>query len=148
MPETMEEQYASLLLCNQLCFPLYAAAKEIAARYKPVLGEIGLTYTQYLVMLVVWEHRTISVKEIGSKLYLDSGTLTPVLKKLEQKGMIIRKRDTEDERILNVSLTADGAALRERALRVPEQMRCSVNLTQDEKETLCRILQRLLQKHT
>ena len=143
----MEEQYASLLLCNQLCFPLYAAAKEIAARYKPVLDDIGLTYTQYLVMLVVWEHRTISVREIGRQLYLDSGTLTPVLKKLEQKGMIIRKRDSEDERVLNVSLTEDGTALRERALRVPERMQCTVNLTQEERDRLCGLLQKLLHKY-
>jgi len=140
----MADKYDKLKLENQLCFPLYAASREIIRKYKPVLDEIDLTYTQYIVMMVVWEHRSVSVKEMGRLLYLDSGTLTPVLKKLEQKGLIIRKRDSADERILNVTVTDDGMALRENALSVPDKMCCSIKLTPDELSFMQNILQKLL----
>lgn len=91
----MSNEYDALKLCNQLCFPLYACAKEIVRRYKPYLDEIDLTYTQYIAMMVLWEHKQINVKDMGAFLYLDSGTLTPVLKKLEQKGYLTRERDKE-----------------------------------------------------
>lgn len=144
MRDAGEERYESLRLCNQLCFPLYAAAREIVNRYKPLLDELGLTYTQYIVMMVLWEHRTVSVREIGRLLYLDSGTLTPLLKKLEQKGLIDRRRDSGDERVLNVSLTDAGLALRDEALHVPVQMAATVELTPEEAVSLCGLLHKLL----
>ena len=140
----MEKKYEALKLSNQMCFPLYAASKEIVRRYKPVLDEIGLTYTQYITMMVLWEHESISVKDMGSLLYLDSGTLTPVLKKLEQKGFIKRQRDTEDERVLIVTVTDEGMALRDKALDVPARIACTVDLTMEEAQLLCGILQKLI----
>lgn len=142
----MDEKYESLKLENQLCFPLYAASREIVNRYKTALDNIGLTYTQYITMLVMWEHKCISVRDMGKLLYLDSGTLTPVLKKLEQKGLVLRKRDSSDERLLNVTLTDEGLALREKAVDVPQQVKCTLNLTQEEAIFLYGILQKLLEK--
>ena len=140
----MEKKYEPLRLCNQLCFPLYAASKEILRRYKPVLDKIDLTYTQYITMMVLWEHGTVSVRDIGRMLYLDSGTLTPVLKKLEQKGFIARKRDSSDERVLDVSLTEEGMKLRDTALGVPQQIACTIDLSREEAEYLCGILRKLI----
>ena len=108
------EKYEALKLDNQLCFPLYACAKEIVRRYKPFLDDIDLTYTQYIAMMVLWEEKKINVKDLGGRLYLDSGTLTPVLKRLEQKGLISRQRDDKDERMLIVSITQEGEALKHR----------------------------------
>ncbi|MCR4887707.1 MAG: MarR family transcriptional regulator [Ruminococcus sp.] len=142
----MDEKYESLKLENQLCFPLYAASREIVNRYKTALDNIGLTYTQYITMLVMWEHKCISVRDMGKLLYLDSGTLTPVLKKLEQKGLVLRKRDSSDERLLNVTLTDEGLALREKAVDVPQQVKCTLNLSQEEAIFLYGILQKLLEK--
>jgi DNA-binding MarR family transcriptional regulator len=142
----VDEKYESLKLENQLCFPLYAASREIVNRYKTALDNIGLTYTQYITMLVMWEHKCISVRDIGKLLYLDSGTLTPVLKKLEQKGLVLRKRDSSDERMLNVTLTDEGLALREKAVDVPQQVKCTLNLSQEEAVFLYGILQKLLEK--
>ena len=96
----MNSKYDVLKLDNQLCFPLYAVSKEIVRRYTPFLGEIDLTYTQYIVMMVMWEHKEVSVKELGQKLFLDSGTLTPLLKTLEKKGLVSRERSKTDERFL------------------------------------------------
>lgn len=139
-----EDKYEPLRLCNQLCFPLYAASKEILRRYKPVLDEIDLTYTQYITMMVLWEHGTVSVRDIGRMLYLDSGTLTPVLKKLEQKGFIVRKRDSSDERLLDVSPTDAGLSLRDTALAVPGKIGCTLDLTREEAEFLCGILRKII----
>lgn len=122
------ERYEALRLDNQLCFPLYACAKEIVRRYKPFLDEIDLTYTQYIVMMVLWEEREINVKELGSRLYLDSGTLTPVLKRLEQKGLITRQRDDKDERVLIVSITKEGDELKDKAVEIPVKMAGCVSL--------------------
>ena len=108
-----------LALENQLCFPLYAASKELTRRYKPFLDPLGLTYTQYVAMMVLWEQDGITVGELGSKLYLDSATLTPLLKRLEAHGFVRRERSHEDERAVIVTLTDEGRALRERALEVP-----------------------------
>lgn len=116
----MPDKYDALKLENQLCFPLYACSKEIVRKYKPFLDELDLTYTQYIAMMVLWEHRQISVKDMGALLYLDSGTLTPVLKKLEQKGYLVRARDSEDERVLNVTITELGEKLKEDAVLVPK----------------------------
>ena len=106
------EKYDALKLEKQLCFPLYAVSKEIVKKYKPFLDELDLTYTQYITMMVMWEHKEMNVKELGEHLYLDSGTLTPVLKKLEQKGWVKRNRAKEDERVLIVTLTTEGEKLK------------------------------------
>ena len=117
-----EEKYESLKLCNQVCFPLYACSKEIIRKYKPFLDEIDLTYTQYITMMVLWEKKSVNVKTLGECLYLDSGTLTPVLKKLESKGYINRERSNEDERNLVVSITKEGEDLRDKAISIPSKM--------------------------
>ena len=104
----MADNYDSLKLENQICFPLYACSKEIVRRYKPFLDELDLTYTQYIAMLVMWEHKQINVKNMGRLLFLDSGTLTPVLKKLEQKGYILRTRSSKDERMVIANITEKG----------------------------------------
>lgn len=140
----MSEQYDALKLKKQLCFPLYACAKEVVRMYKPFLDEIGLTYTQYIALMVLWEYEEISVKELGEFLYLDSGTLTPVLKKLEQKGYLRRCRSSEDERVLLISLTDEGIALKEKAVKIPMQMGACMKLDTDEAETLYRLLYKIL----
>ncbi|RHM54437.1 MarR family winged helix-turn-helix transcriptional regulator [Mitsuokella sp. AF33-22] len=139
-----------LLLDKQLCFPIYACARKIVAAYHPFLKAIGLTYTQYVTMMVLWEKKTISVRDLGHRLYLDSGTLTPVLKKLEQLGYIERRRSAEDERVVNAILTKDGMALKEQAKNVPKQMGChlaeaGVILSPDEIETMKAELYKILQ---
>ncbi len=133
-----------LRLKNQLCFPLYAAAKEVVRSYKPLLDPLDLTYTQYLTMLVLWEHREITVKELGELLWLDSGTLTPVLKKLEAKGCLLRHRSDEDERSVVLRLTRQGEALREKALSVPMAMSGCVRLAPEEAAELYRLLYKIL----
>lgn len=127
----MDNKFGALKLGNQLCFPLYVCSKEIVKRYKPFLDEIGLTYTQYITMMAVWEHEELSVKELGELLFLDSGTLTPVLKTLEKKGLLSRKRSSEDERILIVTLTESGTKLKEQAVEVPFKMQGCMSI--DEK---------------
>ena len=139
-----DKKYDSLKLCNQLCFPLYAASREITRKYKPFLDRLDLTYTQYITMLVLWEHGRISVSELGEYLYLDSGTLTPLLKKLEKKNLITSSRSKEDERVLFVTLTDEGQALKDDALAVPEGMKCNSVLTREEAAELYRILYKLL----
>ena len=139
-----DHKYDALKIENQLCFPLYACSREIIKRYKPFLDEIDLTYTQYIAMMVMWEQREVNVKELGKRLYLDSGTLTPLLKKLESKGLVSRKRSREDERNLIVSLTEEGEQLKERALAVPVRMAGCLNLTPKEAVTLYEILYKLL----
>lgn len=127
------EKNDPLRLENQLCFPLYACAREIINAYRPLLAKIGLTYTQYIAMMVMWEGKKVTVKELCRKLRLDSGTLTPVLKKLETAGYIIKKRSAEDERIVIVYLTAKGKDLKAKAAAIPEQMLCSLSSTETEK---------------
>lgn len=139
-----DTKYDSLKLENQLCFPLYACSKEIVRRYKPFLDKLDLTYTQYVAMMVLWSKKSITVKELGQCLYLDSGTLTPVLKKLESKGYVSRRRSTEDERNLIVTITALGDALKDQALEVPAQMACCVSLTPEEAGELYRLLYKVL----
>ena len=140
----MDKKYEALRLENQLCFPLYACSRETIKLYKPFLDEIDLTYTQYIAMMVLWEKESVTVKELGEALYLDSGTLTPLLKKMETKGLIRRRRSEQDERSLIVSLTEEGMALRERALAVPRQMASCVRLEPDEAQELYRLLYKLL----
>lgn len=143
----MQDKYDALKLKNQLCFPLYVCAKEVVRLYKPFLDKIDLTYTQYITMMALWEHKQINVKELGELLYLDSGTLTPVLKKLEQKGYVDRARSREDERVLIVTITEAGEALREEALSVPQQMSACMRLEPEEAQSLYRILNKLLDSH-
>ncbi|MDR1687675.1 MAG: MarR family transcriptional regulator [Clostridiales bacterium] len=133
-----------LRLENQLCFPLYAAARSMVKLYTPFLNEIGLTYTQYITMMVMWEKKSVGVKALGESLYLDSGTLTPLLKKLEQNGLVSRHRSKEDERNLIVEITEKGDSLRQRALKVPEQMRKCVTLSTEDAVALYKLLNKML----
>lgn len=141
----MEKKYDALKLENQLCFPLYACSREVIRQYKPYLDELDLTYTQYIAMMVLWEHGSVTVKELGQHLFLDSGTLTPLLKKLEAKGLISRRRDREDERSLIVSLTGEGEAMKDRALAVPAQTARCMRLSPEEAQELYRLLYKLLE---
>lgn len=140
----MPDSYDSLKLENQLCFPLYAAAKEVVRKYKPLLDKIDLTYTQYITMMVLWEHKSISVKKLGECLYLDSGTLTPLLKNLEKKNYVTRKRSKEDERVLDVTITEEGMTLRDKALEIPEQLGNCLKISKDEVQALYSLLYKLL----
>ena len=137
-------RYDSLKLKNQLCFPLYACSREIIKKYNPLLKEIDLTYTQYIAMMVFWEHKKMSVKELGQLLFLDSGTLTPVLKSLEAKGLVLRSRSSEDERVLLVEITEKGEALKEKAVSVPTEVGRCVKLEPEEYKELYRLLYKLL----
>ncbi len=140
----MEPDRSALRLENQLCFPLYAASREIIKHYRPHLEALDLTYTQYITMMVLWAENEISVKQLGSRLYLDSGTLTPLLKALEQKGYVNRFRSKEDERVLLVRLTDLGRELEEKALCVPAAMQACVPLTAEEAAVLYKLLYKLL----
>ena len=133
-----------LALENQLCFSLYAASKEIIKHYKGLLDPLDLTYTQYLVMLVLWEQGTLTVKELGDSLCLDSGTLTPVLKKLEMKGYLSRTRNQEDERSLNVSLTGKGQLLHDSAVNIPSKVKDFLPLSPTELADLHRLTTKML----
>ena len=143
-PRMSLEGYEQLKLENQLCFPLYAAAKEVVRKYKPLLDELDLTYTQYITMMVLWEKESLNVKELGSILYLDSGTLTPLLKKLEAKGYVNRLRCKEDERNLIISITEKGVALKEQAANIPSEMTKWVNLSKEEIHAMYHSLYKLL----
>ena len=140
----MSNKYDRLKLANQLCFPLYEASNEIVRHYKHFLDELDMTYTQYIAMMVLWEHKEVTVKELGQYLYLDSGTLTPLLKTMEKKGWVERNRSKDDERVLNVTITEQGNALREKAVCVPEQMAACVKLEPEEAAELYRILNKIL----
>ena len=133
-----------LLLKNQLCFPLYASARKIVAAYAPFLKKIGLTYAQYVTMMVLWEEKEINVKSLGERLYLDSGTLTPLLKKLESKKLISRHRAKDDEMNLIIRLTKEGEKLQEEMLVVPHEMSCCVSLEKKEAEELLRLLGKVM----
>ncbi|HTJ69754.1 MAG TPA: MarR family transcriptional regulator [Actinospica sp.] len=117
------------MLDDQLCFALYAASRAVTQRYRPILEELSLTYPQYLVMLVLWEHGTVPVKDIGTALQLDYGTLTPLIKRLEANGLLHRERSAEDERTVQVSLTQQGDELRKRAAQVPPAIIDAMGLT-------------------
>lgn len=142
----LKSRYEILKLENQLCFPLYACSKEVIRRYKPFLDELDLTYTQYLVMLVLWEKKKMNVKDLGEKLYLDSGTLTPLLKKLESKGYIQRERSRKDERKLFVSIAPQGEELKEIAVHIPGKIAQSYGLEQEEIEQLYQLLYKIIEK--
>lgn len=139
-------KYDALKLENQLCFPLYACSREIVKRYKPFLDRIDLTYTQYIAMMVMWERKSVNVKELGECLYLDSGTLTPLLKKLESKGFVSRMRSDKDERNLVVTITDEGEKLKEKAVEIPLQIVGCTNLSAEEGMLLYGILYKMLGK--
>ncbi|MBQ6495175.1 MAG: MarR family transcriptional regulator [Bacilli bacterium] len=135
-----------LTIENQLCFPLYVCSKEIIKKYKPYLDKLGLTYTQYITMMVLWEEKEINVKSLGDKLYLDSGTLTPLLKKLENKQYIKRNKSSKDERKLIISITPKGEELKILAKDIPTSIGKCLNLTKKESVDLYKILYKILNK--
>lgn len=137
-------EYDLLKLENQLCFPLYACSREIVKKYKPFLDKIGLTYTQYIVLLVLWESSPTTVKKIGQELYLDSGTLTPLLKRLEAEGIITRERCPDDERNLVVTLTKKGEELKCQAMDIPSKIKNCINLSYEESLTLYKLVHKVL----
>ena len=138
------ETYDCLKLENQLCFPLYVCAKEIVRRYKPFLDEIDLTYTQYIAMMALWDKKKLNVKELGDMLFLDSGTLTPLLKKMEEKGLLTRTRSKEDERNLIVEITDKGEALKEEAKTIPERLGSCLSMSEADAGKLYEILHRFM----
>ncbi len=133
-----------LKIDNQLCFPMYACAKEIVRRYTPLLSPFGLTYTQYIAMMVLWEHKTLTVKQLGKRLFLDSGTLTPMLKKMESSGWICRARLDSDERVVVVSITEKGEALQDLVADVPDKMSQCVALESGEAMQLYTLLNKMM----
>lgn len=141
----MNHNYDILKLDHQLCFPLYAASREVTRLYHPFLSKLDLTYTQYVTMLVLWENSPLNVKDLSQRLHLDSGTLTPLLKGLEKKGYITRTRSSDDERFLIVALTPEGLALRDEALSIPEKVTQCISLSEDEAKTLYTLLYKVLE---
>lgn len=139
-----EEKYSCLKLENQLCFPLYVASNAIIRKYRPLLKELDLTYTQYITMMALWEKDCATVKSLGECLFLDSGTLTPVLKKLETKGYIERDRIEKDERLLVISLTEKGKKLKEKAVNVPKELSKELKLEPEEAMQLYKILYKII----
>ena len=131
---------------NQICFPLYSVENEVVRSYRPLLEKLDLTYLQYLTMMVLWSHDGINVKALGQNLHLDSGTLTPMLKRLEAKGLLIRKRGISDERVREVFLTASGKKLREHALSVPEAFACKFDISFDELLQLKNLCEKIIQQ--
>jgi DNA-binding MarR family transcriptional regulator len=143
MSNKMTDYTHQLKLDNQLCFAAYACSREIIKLYRPFLDKLNLTYTQYITMLVLWETSPITAKNLGERLYLDSGTLTPLLKKLEKQGFLNRKRSSEDERLLLVTLTEEGQALKEKVKMIPYEIACGVGLEAEEGIALRETLQEL-----
>ena len=141
----VENQYEALKLENQMCFPLYAGSRVVIKMHKPYLDKLDLTYTQYIAMMLLWEHKSMTVKEMGQALYLDSGTLTPLLKKLEAKGMLTRARSVKDERNLIVTITDAGEALKDEALKVHTAMHANCPLSAEEAATLGSILHKIME---
>jgi len=138
------ENLKQLKLENQICFPLYVIAKEITGLYRPFLDELDITYSQYLVMMVLWENDGLTVSHIGDKLFLDSGTLTPLLKRLEAKGFIVRKRKKEDERVVEAFLTEVGKQLQQKACEIPKKIQQKIGIESEDliqlKDTIQKIL--------
>ena len=147
MERKERNDYPQLRLGNQICFPLYACSKELVRRYAPLLEPFNLTYTHYIAMMVIWEMGEVSVSELGKRLLLDSGTLTPVLKKLEVHGYITRVRKENDERIVMVSPTEDGWELQEKLKDVPEKVGCCLGLSKEDAVQLYMILNKMLDNY-
>nr|WP_028505662.1 MarR family transcriptional regulator [Ruminococcus sp. FC2018] len=140
----MQNKYDCIRLGNQLCFPLYACAKEVVRQYRKPLEELGLTYTQYVVMMVLWEHGGMTEGELGKLVHLDSGTLAPLLKRLEKQGMINRTRPDDNERKLFISLTEQGESLKDKAVNVPPSMKGCIDLDKDELFQLKKLLDKAI----
>lgn len=140
----MDDKYSAIRLRNQLCFPLYAVSNMITRKYKPLLDELDLTYTQYIVMMVLWEEKRVNEKFLCESLCLKSNTITPLLKKLEEKGFVLKDKDKEDERNLVITLTDKGDKLKEKALCVPQSIAQEFTLTQEEAMSLYKILYKIL----
>jgi len=139
-----ESNFESLLIENQICFPLYVCSKEWIKVYTSYLDELGLTYTQFITMMVLWEQKSLTVKELGKSLFLDSGTLTPLLKKLEEKGFVTRRRSLEDERNLIVTITEQGEALKQRAIHIPRTVKERIRISPEDAEIIRGVLNRAL----
>lgn len=142
--EAIMDKYEPIRLKNQLCFPLYAVSNKIIRNYKPLLDELDLTYTQYIVMMVLWENEDINEKQLGEIVHLKSNTLTPLLKKLKDKGYISIRKNSGDERNIVISLTRNGSDLKDRAVSVPETLAKTLKLDQDEAAYLYKILYKIL----
>ncbi len=141
----MAQEYEQLLLRNQLCFPMYACGRKIVGSYTPYLKPLGLTYTQYIVLMVLWEKESVNVGQLGETLHLDAGTLTPLLKRLEQAGYVTRERSKEDERITNIAITPEGNKLKKKCKDIPMKIVSDgINLTQKEAEQLYKLLYKFL----
>ena len=140
----MDNKYDCLLLKNQLCFPTYAVANKIIRRYQPLLKDLDLTYTQYIVMMVMWEKEVVNEKDLVNALYLQANTLNPLLKKLEAKGYVEIKKDEADKRNLKISLTNEGRALKDKAVHVPASLAKEINLTEEEAMFFYKILYKIL----
>jgi DNA-binding MarR family transcriptional regulator len=140
----MEKEYEMLKLDNQLCFPLYAAARRVVGLYTPYLKPLGLTYTQYIVLMVLWEDENITTGELCRRLYLDSGTLNPLLKKLADRGFVTRQRSSEDERVIIVAITEEGMALREKLREVPKKIGSCVSLSEEDMKEMYTLLYKVL----
>ena len=140
------DKYDCLKIENQLCFPLYVASKEVIRKYKPILDQFDLTYTQYIAMMVIWEEKQIKVTELGNRLYLDTGTISPLIRKLKDKQYITITRDINDERVQIINLTEQGAKLREQAVQIPNEMMKSncINLSKEETIELKRLLEKVI----
>ena len=140
------DKYDCLKIENQLCFPLYVASKEVIRKYKPILDQFDLTYTQYIAMMVIWEEQQIKVTELGNRLYLDTGTISPLIRKLKDKQYITITRDINDERVQIINLTEQGAKLREQAVQIPNEMMKSkcINLSKEEAIELKRLLEKVI----
>lgn len=141
----MRDEYEAMKLSNQLCFPLYAASRNIVSLYTPYLKPLGLTYTQYIVLLVLWEKDEITVGEICEKLMLDNGTLSPLLKKMQEEGYIEKRRSKEDDRVVLVSLSKEGRALQDKAKDVPEKVASCIDLPPEKAQMLYTLLYELLE---
>ena len=139
-----QENYECLKLDNQLCFPLYAASREILRLYTPLLSPLDLTYTQYIVLMVLWEKENMTVGELGKKLFLDTGTLSPLLKSMEKKNLVKRERAKQDERVVTIAITQEGMSLKEKAREIPLKVGNCLKVSQEEAEQLYRILYKIL----
>ncbi len=141
----MDQKYECLRLDSQLCFPLYAASRKIVQKYTPYLKELDLTYTQYITLMVLWEEEEVTVKDLTKRLFLDTGTMTPLLHKMEKNGLVIRCRSKEDERVVKISLTEKGWALRDQAAEIPPKLAACVNLSPEEGYQMYQLLYKLLE---
>ena len=139
-----QENYECLKLDNQLCFPLYAASREILRLYTPLLSPLDLTYTQYIVLMVLWEKENMTVGELGKKLFLDTGTLSPLLKSMEKKNLVKRERAKQDERVVTIAITQEGMSLKEKAREIPLKVGNCLKVSPEEAEQLYRILYKIL----